>query len=101
MTPSVGPFVHSFFLHPTCALPESPPGHSRTAFSQSLNFFTVSPPFPRPPAHAVAQAIDVSPPRQIVAHGWWTKNRQKISKSLGNTIDLDEVRPRASDEART
>lgn len=26
-------------------------------------------------------------PARIVAHGWWTKDKQKISKSLGNVFD--------------
>ncbi|ORC89448.1 leucyl-tRNA synthetase [Trypanosoma theileri] len=26
-------------------------------------------------------------PEKIVAHGWWTKDRRKISKSLGNVFD--------------
>lgn len=26
-------------------------------------------------------------PKKIVAHGWWTKDRKKISKSLGNVFD--------------
>jgi methionyl-tRNA synthetase len=28
-------------------------------------------------------------PRSLFAHGWWTLDGQKISKSLGNTIDVD------------
>jgi len=26
-------------------------------------------------------------PKKIVAHGWWTKDKQKISKALGNVFD--------------
>jgi methionyl-tRNA synthetase len=26
-------------------------------------------------------------PKKIIAHGWWTKDHQKISKSLGNAFD--------------
>ena len=46
-------------------------------------------------------AADIAPPRRIFAHGWWTNEGQKISKSLGNIIEplklierygLDEVR---------
>ena len=46
-------------------------------------------------------AADLLPPKQIVAHGWWTNEGEKISKSLGNVIDpvnlienygLDQVR---------
>jgi methionyl-tRNA synthetase len=36
-------------------------------------------------------AADLSPPKQIVAHGWWTNEGQKISKSLGNVIDPNEL----------
>eukprot|EP00521_Asterionellopsis_glacialis_P007717 CAMPEP_0195280960 /NCGR_PEP_ID=MMETSP0707-20130614/463_1 /TAXON_ID=33640 /ORGANISM="Asterionellopsis glacialis, Strain CCMP134" /LENGTH=243 /DNA_ID=CAMNT_0040339795 /DNA_START=1 /DNA_END=732 /DNA_ORIENTATION=- len=30
-------------------------------------------------------------PKRIFAHGWWTKDGEKISKSLGNTIDPVEL----------
>lgn len=36
---------------------------------------------------AFLMAAGLAPPRRIFAHGWWTKDRQKISKSLGNVID--------------
>jgi methionyl-tRNA synthetase len=29
----------------------------------------------------------LEPPRRVFAHGWWTNEGQKISKSLGNAID--------------
>jgi methionyl-tRNA synthetase len=32
-------------------------------------------------------AAGLAPPRRIFAHGWWTVEGQKISKSLGNVID--------------
>ncbi len=32
-------------------------------------------------------AAGLAPPRRIFAHGWWTNEGQKISKSLGNVID--------------
>ena len=50
---------------------------------------------------AFLMAAKLEPPKQIVAHGWWTNEGQKISKSTGNVIDpieliesygLDEVR---------
>jgi methionyl-tRNA synthetase len=43
----------------------------------------------------------LAPPKRVYAHGWWTKEGQKISKSVGNVIDpydivehygLDQVR---------
>jgi methionyl-tRNA synthetase len=50
---------------------------------------------------AFLMAAELEPPKQVVAHGWWTNEGQKISKSTGNVIDphelidsygLDEVR---------
>ena len=32
-------------------------------------------------------AADLPLPKRVFAHGWWTNEGQKISKSLGNTID--------------
>ncbi len=51
------------------------------------------------PAFLLAAGIE--PPKRVFAHGWWTNEGQKISKSLGNVIDpyalvaeygLDQVR---------
>lgn len=50
---------------------------------------------------AFLMAADMEPPLRIFAHGWWTNEGQKISKSLGNVIDpvalvenfgLDQIR---------
>lgn len=50
---------------------------------------------------AFLMAAGIEPPKTIMAHGWWTNEGQKISKSLGNAIDpvalidefgLDQVR---------
>jgi methionyl-tRNA synthetase len=50
---------------------------------------------------AFLMAAGITPPKRLFAHGWWTNEGQKISKSLGNTIDphalvatygLDQVR---------
>ncbi|MCA8927604.1 MAG: methionine--tRNA ligase [Alphaproteobacteria bacterium] len=50
---------------------------------------------------AFLMAADIAPPQRIYAHGWWTNEGQKISKSLGNVIKpydlierygLDQVR---------
>ncbi len=50
---------------------------------------------------AFLMAADLPLPKRVFAHGWWTNEGQKISKSLGNTIDplalieqfgLDQVR---------
>ncbi|MGB0683263.1 MAG: methionine--tRNA ligase [Magnetovibrionaceae bacterium] len=50
---------------------------------------------------AFLMAAGIAPPKRVFAHGWWTNEGQKISKSLGNVIDplelmetygLDQVR---------
>lgn len=36
---------------------------------------------------AFLMAADLPLPKQIYAHGWWTVEGEKMSKSLGNTVD--------------
>ena len=36
-------------------------------------------------------AAGLEPPRRVFAHGWWTNEGQKISKSVGNVIDPHEL----------
>jgi methionyl-tRNA synthetase len=36
---------------------------------------------------AFLMAAGMAPPQHVFAHGWWTNEGQKISKSLGNVID--------------
>ena len=36
-------------------------------------------------------SADIELPKRIFAHGWWTNEGQKISKSLGNVIDPFEL----------
>jgi methionyl-tRNA synthetase len=36
---------------------------------------------------AFLMAAGIAPPGRVFAHGWWTNEGQKISKSLGNVID--------------
>jgi methionyl-tRNA synthetase len=36
---------------------------------------------------AFLAAAGLAPPKRVFAHGWWTNEGQKISKSLGNVID--------------
>jgi methionyl-tRNA synthetase len=36
---------------------------------------------------AFLMAAGIAPPKRVFAHGWWTNEGQKISKSLGNVID--------------
>lgn len=40
---------------------------------------------------AFLMAAGLAPPRHVFAHGWWTNEGQKISKSLGNVIDPLEL----------
>ena len=40
---------------------------------------------------AFLMAAKMPLPKQIFAHGWWTNEGQKISKSLGNTIDPNDI----------
>jgi len=35
---------------------------------------------------AFLMAAEIAPPKRVFAHGWWTNEGQKISKSLGNVI---------------
>ncbi|MCH8809101.1 MAG: methionine--tRNA ligase, partial [Proteobacteria bacterium] len=50
---------------------------------------------------AFLMGAGIEPPKRVFAHGWWTNEGQKISKSVGNVIDphalvarygLDQVR---------
>jgi len=41
------------------------------------------------PAFLLAAGLE--PPKRIYAHGWWTNNGEKISKSVGNVIDPYEL----------
>jgi len=36
---------------------------------------------------AFLMAAGIAPPRHVFAHGWWTVEGEKMSKSLGNVID--------------
>ena len=40
---------------------------------------------------AFLMAAGLQPPKRIFAHGWWTNEGQKISKSVGNVIDPYEL----------
>lgn len=40
---------------------------------------------------ALLMAADIPVPKRLFAHGWWTKDGQKISKSIGNVIDPVEL----------
>ena len=36
---------------------------------------------------AFLMSAGLPPPKRVFAHGWWTNEGEKISKSLGNVID--------------
>ncbi len=40
---------------------------------------------------AFLMSLDLPLPKHIAAHGWWTRNGQKMSKSKGNVINPREV----------
>lgn len=40
---------------------------------------------------AFLMSVDLPLPRYIAAHGWWTRDREKMSKSKGNVIKPAEV----------
>ena len=43
---------------------------------------------------AFLMGAGIAPPKRVFAHGWWTNEGQKISKSVGNIIDPLEVAER-------
>ena len=40
---------------------------------------------------AFLMSLDMSLPKTVAAHGWWTRDGKKMSKSLGNVINPKEV----------
>jgi methionyl-tRNA synthetase len=40
---------------------------------------------------ALLMAAGIAPPKRIFAHGWWTVGGEKMSKSLGNVLDPQEI----------
>ncbi len=40
---------------------------------------------------AFLMAAGLEPPKRVFAHGWWTNEGEKISKSLGNVIEPGEI----------
>eukprot|EP00640_Fibrocapsa_japonica_P000731 CAMPEP_0113939344 /NCGR_PEP_ID=MMETSP1339-20121228/5670_1 /TAXON_ID=94617 /ORGANISM="Fibrocapsa japonica" /LENGTH=572 /DNA_ID=CAMNT_0000942821 /DNA_START=206 /DNA_END=1924 /DNA_ORIENTATION=- /assembly_acc=CAM_ASM_000762 len=50
---------------------------------------------------AFLMAAGLEPPKRLFAHGWWTRDGQKISKSIGNVIDpLQLVEQYGLDQSR-
>jgi methionyl-tRNA synthetase len=40
---------------------------------------------------ALLMAAGIPLPKQVVGHGWWLRDQQKISKSLGNVVRPDNI----------
>jgi len=40
---------------------------------------------------AFLMSAGIKPPKSVYAHGWWTFNKEKISKSRGKVINVDEL----------
>jgi len=40
---------------------------------------------------AFLMAAGLEPPRRVFAHGWWTKDGEKISKSVGNVLNPKDL----------
>lgn len=40
---------------------------------------------------AFLMAANLPLPKQLIAHGWWTVDKEKMSKSLGNVVDPNDV----------
>jgi methionyl-tRNA synthetase len=41
---------------------------------------------------AMLFSLNLHPPKQVFAHGWWTAEGKKMSKSMGNFIDVEKLR---------
>lgn len=50
---------------------------------------------------AFLMAADLPLPEKVFAHGWWTKDGEKISKSLGNVIDPVDLVTKVSNAGTT
>ena len=40
---------------------------------------------------AFLMALDLALPEHLAITGWWTKDKKKISKSEGNSFEIDET----------
>jgi len=40
---------------------------------------------------AMLMAADIALPKQIIAHGWWTIDGEKMSKSIGNVVSSQQL----------
>ncbi|MBI5596814.1 MAG: methionine--tRNA ligase [Elusimicrobia bacterium] len=66
------------------AFPELWPADVQLVGKEIYRFHTVIWP-------AMLMALGVEPPRSVFAHGWWTADGQKMSKSKGNFVDPREI----------
>ena len=41
---------------------------------------------------AMLMSLNLALPKQVFAHGWWTAEGQKMSKTVGNFIDIERLR---------
>jgi methionyl-tRNA synthetase len=48
---------------------------------------------------AMLFSLGLQPPKQVFAHGWWTSGGKKMSKSMGNFIDLEKLRALIKDHS--
>ncbi|MBF0516755.1 MAG: methionine--tRNA ligase [Nitrospirae bacterium] len=48
---------------------------------------------------AMLMALDIPLPKRLFAHGWWTTEGRKMSKSLGNAVDPFEITQRYGADA--
>ena len=40
---------------------------------------------------AMLLSVGIEPPKKVFAHGWWTVNSEKMGKSAGNAINIDQL----------
>lgn len=45
------------------------------------------------------KALEIAPPKVIFAHGWWKKDSEKMSKSIGNIVNPVELAERVGVDA--